>query len=259
MKTKIFLLAALMVASFISCNPDVQLGSDENIPKVAEHILGLPTQQAIDYLASEGYVFGYKNDFANEYVFSRDPNISGFSYEASTMLGFGTFTGDTVQYASGLQRMNTEKSACDLYLKWSYYSAKFTMPRGTAWSGNITLKQHADDRYTTYSDGDGRQQALAQLEEDYKNGKITKEQYDMWMEVYRHNKDMFWADYKQENATDNIYSAYEQYVIPESTGHPKELELVVYTNNGGNIELMYNISNFVKRLENKMEDPFSTH
>ena len=243
MKTKIYLLAALAV-SFISCNSDVQLGSDENIPEVAEHVLGMTTQQAINYLASKGYVFGNKVEYADEYVFSRDRNISEFSYEASTMLMFGVFKGDTVKYASGLQRMKTKKSACDLYLKWSYYSASITMPKGTAWSGTIALKQNPDDRYTHYCDGDGIKQALEQLTEDYNNGKMTKEMYDMWVEVYTHNKDIFWTDYKQENANDNIDSAFEFYQIPESTGHPKELQLTVYTNNEGDIELEYRTRNF---------------
>lgn len=251
MKTKLFFFAACAAAWFTSCNPDVQLGSDENIPEVAEHILGMTTQQAIKYLESQGFVLGSKDEYSNEYVFSREPNVSEFSYEASGMFMFGVFNIDTVKYASGVQRMKTEKSACDLYQKWSYYTAKVTMPKGTDWSGNITFKQNPDRQYPeNYHEGSKVQQVLEQLEKEYKDGQITKESYDTAVEeMTSNNKDKFWSVYKQENEKENIKRAYERYKIPESTGHPKEVELNVNTNNGGSIELMYNTQDYETHWE----------
>ena len=136
MKTKLFLLASL-VALFVSCNPDVQLFEYEDTPKVAEHLLGLTKSQAEEYLAQQGFFFGRKMDYVDEFVYSKDKNLSEFSYDASIMLMFGTRETDTVYYVSSVQRMQTQKSAYDLYWKWSHYTAFVTKPKYTFWSGNV--------------------------------------------------------------------------------------------------------------------------
>ena len=198
MKTKLLLLSTL-VALLASCNPDVQLYDYEDTPKVEEHILGLTKSEAEKYLAKKGFIFGHKMDYVDEFVYSKDKKIAEFSYDASIMLMFGTFE-DTVRYVSATQCMQTQKSAYDLYWKWSHYTASVTLPKYTYWSG------YAGSGY--YNAGEQEQ---------------------------------FWAEYKENE--DNLKTAFEHY---KNEGvQPKEIELSVYMNNGGRIELNYDTHNSI--------------
>ena len=242
---------SIIITSLImlcSCNPDVTLNSNEDSPKIAEAILDMPVQEAMKYLEKNGFRFGSKADYSNEYVFSKDASLSEFSNDASIMLMFGTFEGDTVRYAAAMHRMQTEKSARDLYWKWSHFAATVIKPTFSYWSGHVSVKDlsisQQPDKGTYYCGGTTVEQMLKDRTDDYNNGKITKEEYDQYVEIYsKYNQSKFWADFKRE--TDNIDSAFEQYRNEDSTGHPKEIELNVYMNNGGEIELYYSTHNFV--------------
>ena len=61
-------IVGVMLFGLAACNPDVQLGSEENIPEVAEHILGMTKQEAITYLEKQGFFFGNKAEYVDEYV-----------------------------------------------------------------------------------------------------------------------------------------------------------------------------------------------
>ena len=256
MKTNRTFFAAVAVTAVVasmlcSCNPDVQLGTYEDAPKVAETLLGKTSAEATAYLQKLGFNFGNKADYADEYVFSKDASLKEFSYEASIMLMFGTYN-DTVKYAGALQRMQTEKSARDLYWKWSHYTASVTLPKVYFWNGSIIVKDltqsQQPDRWTTYHDGSSIKQMLAEREEDYKNGRITKEQYDSYVDTYtRRNRELFWTDYKREG--DNIDSAYEEYRNKGEDYKPKEVGISLDMNNGGEIQLYYETRDFVVRWE----------
>ena len=236
-------VTAVVASMLCACNQDVQLGAYEDAPKVAEALMGMTSAEATAYLERQCFYFGNKAN-NDEYVFSKDAAQSEFSYEASIMLMFGT-SNDTVRYAAALQRMQTEKSARDLYWKWSHYTATVTLPDVYFWDGGIVVKDltqsQQPDRWTTYCDGSSVKQMLADRTEDYKNGRITKEEYDSYATTYSRNRAQFWTDYKREG--DNIDSASEHY--RNEGGHPKEIELILYTNNGGEIELYYETRDFI--------------
>lgn len=249
MKAKIFFVSALATIMLASCNSDVELGSYENIPEVAEHVLGMTIQEAKDYLSKQGFYFGRVMENGDEYVFSRDKNLSEFSYEASSKFAFGAFDAfdDTVRYATGIQLMETEKSAADLYWKWSHYTAKETWREVYHWSGHITLNV---SRFTDYCGGTSVEQMKKQLTEQYNNGQITQEEYDSWMQTYAYDKQRYWSDLREAGEDEQLSSAYEEFRTEDPSAHPKETTLSVRMNNGGRIELDYETTyNFVWRWE----------
>ena len=77
MKAKIFSVTALATFVLASCNPDVELGSYENIPEVAEHVLGMTIQEAKNYLGKQGFYFGRVMDNGDEIVVSQGKSING--------------------------------------------------------------------------------------------------------------------------------------------------------------------------------------
>lgn len=251
-RTNSFFVAAAIVAAMTfglsSCNPDVQLGSQENIPEVAEHLLGMSVQEAMQYLEKQGFIFGSKADYTNEYVFSRDASLTEFSYEATAMLMFGTFEGDTVRYADGMQCPKTEQEARDLYWKWSHYTAGVTLKEVERWDGDLVLKDLSGsslkNKWMSYIDGSSAKQMLDSYRDKYEKGELSKEEYDMWLSVYSQTKERFWTDFKSEG--ENINSASEHYT---DYSLPKEVELIYDANNGGRIELHYETHNFVRRWE----------
>ena len=174
-RTNSFFVAAAIVAAMTfglsSCNPDVQLGSQENIPEVAEHLLGMSVPEAMQYLEKQGFIFGSKADYANEYVFSRDASLTEFSYEATAMLMFGTFEGDTVRYADGMQCPKTEQAARDLYWKWSHYTAVVTLKEVERWDGDLVLKDLSGsslkNKWMSYIDGSSAKQMLDGYRDKY--------------------------------------------------------------------------------------------
>lgn len=237
------MLLAIGVSMLSSCDPDRNMNSFEDTPIVAEAILGMPVQQACSYLERQGFIFGNKADYTDEYVFSKDAGLSEFSYDASIMLMFGTFN-DTVKYVDAVHRMKTEQSAYDLYWKWSHFAETVIKPEVSLWRGFLYLKEASDKgRSTSYCEGTRVKQALNDLEESLKNGSITQEQYDEMKASYIKDRKQFWADYKR--AKGNVSSASDEYTNDESTGHPKEIHVYLFMNNGGNIELNYATHNFV--------------
>lgn len=244
---KHLLYIIITAVALCGCNPDVALNSNENSPKIAEEILGMTVQEATKHLEKNGFCFGSKMEYADEYVFSKDARFTEFSYDASIMFMFGSFE-DTVKYASALHRMETEKSARDLYWKWSHFAATVIRPTYSFWNGSLIVKDlsisQQPARWTTYCGGTQVEQMIKDRTDDYNNGRITKEEYDSYMETYKQTQSQFWTAYKRE--ADNINSADEYYRNEESTGHPKEIEMRVDMNNGGRIELYYSTTrNFV--------------
>ena len=241
-------ITVVMLFCLTGCNSDVNLGKEENIPEVAEHLLGMPVNDAMKYLETQGFLFGNKADYSNEYVFSRDGSLSEFSYEATAMLMFGVFNGDTIKYVDAVQRPKTEKDACKLYKKWSRYTALVTLPKVKLWKGDLIVKNleksTLKDKRSNYIDGSAAKEMVESYQQQYKNGEITKENYDMWMTVYSRNREQFWEDLEREQ--DNIDTAMEHYT---DNTLPKEVELILYTNNGGSIELYYETHNFVWQWE----------
>ena len=239
-------VAAVVASMLCACNQDVQLGTYEDAPKVAEALIGKTAAEATAYLEKQGFYFGDKADYSNEYVFSKDASLKEFSYEASIMLMFGTFEGDTVKYAAAMQRMQTEKSARDLYWKWSHYTGKITMPHvDEYWGGSIHVKDaeqsHIQKGRASYYEGTATKEMLNERKEQYQNGIISKEEYDHWIAVYSQGREQFWADYKREG--DNIESVIETY--RNEGNHPNEIGIKLYTNNGGEIELYYETRDFI--------------
>ena len=211
-----FLVIAALVGLLTACNTDVQLNDFEDTPQVAEHILGMSPEEATKYLESKGFHFGGKAEYANEYSFSKDKNQSEFSYDASIMFMFGTFTSDTVLYAHATQMMETEKSAYDLYWKWSHYTAYTTLPKPSRWRGYIGAG-------TFHTDG------------------------QWWKDFSTGEQEQFWASYRQ--AGDSLQDASESYVNNGENIQPKEIELWLNMHNGGAIELNYETFNYHRMWE----------
>ncbi|MCR4665577.1 MAG: hypothetical protein K5660_09475 [Paludibacteraceae bacterium] len=250
MKKSIFILAALCL--LVSCNKDVvTLKQEENIPEVAERLLGMTHEAAMQYLQTQRYVFGLESEHSNEYVFSRDFTLSEFSYEAAEMLYYGTYGKDTVRYVVALHRSKSRKSASDLYGKWSHYTAQTTFSGIELWKGSLSVMISGDsslqnDRESySYCEGTLIDEQRKQAEEDYKNGTITEDKYTDLMKIYSSGRKNFWVDYQRAADNGNIDSANEYYRNSEATGHPKETEITLYMNNGGEIELHYETQNFV--------------
>ena len=256
---KLLLLFSLAVGVSLlnSCNSEVSLNSNEDTPKVAETILEMPLQKAQTYLEKQGFSFGQKEDYADEYVYSKDEKLKEFSYDASIMLMFGAYD-DTVRYVVAIHRMKTEDSAHDLFGKWLRFTETVVKSDDVSlWRGFMWAKDEATDtpwmttetknRESSYSAGTEVKQALAELDEQFKNGTITQEQYDERKALYIRNKKQFLEDFK--NAKGKIDSASEDYFNYESTGKPKEIHMHLHMNNGGNIELNYQTHNFVVHWE----------
>ncbi len=251
MKKSIFILAALCL--LVSCNKDVvTLKQEENIPEVAEHLLGMTHEEAIQYLQTQRYVFGLESEHSNEYVFSRDFTLSEFSYEAAEMLYYGTYGKDTVRYVVALHRSQSRKSASDLYGKWSHYTAQTTFSGIEMWTGVLSVMISEDPYHGesySYCEGTLIDEQRKQAEEDYKNGTITEDKYTNLMKIYSSGRKNFWVDYQRAADNETIYSASEHYRNSEATEHPKETEITLYMNNGGKIELRYETHNFVIHWE----------
>lgn len=237
------LLFAIGVSILSSCEPGVYLNSNEDTPKVAEKILEMPVQEALQYMKTQGFIFGVKADYADEYVFSKDEHLSEFSYDASIMLMFGAYN-DTVKYVDAVHCMKTEESAYDLFWKWSHFAATVIKSKVSAWRGTLRVKEQTEkSRSASYFDGTQVEQGLAELDEQLKNGYITQTEYDERKATYMRDRNQFWADYK--NAKGNINSVSEDYMNDESTKHPKEIHMYLDMNNGGRIELHYATHNFI--------------
>ena len=209
-------IVAVTVGLLSSCDPDVQLRNYEDTPKVAEHILGMTKDDAMKYLEKQGFKFGSKMENSDEYVFSKDPELSAFSYEASIMFAFGTFTSDTIRYVEAMHRMRTENDARALYWKWSHYTAEFTLPKPSQWNGIVRSAKDVP----TYP-------------------------YPQVDSKYFQDRAEFWAHYSQVDTL--LDSAHEHYKNEGENVAPKEVEIWVDMNNGGSIEVSYTTQNFIAR------------
>ena len=231
-KTLLFALAAVLCAA---CNQDIQLHDYEDTPKVAEHVMGMTTQQATAYLEKQGFFFkGEVEPTQPSHIFSKDPKLSEFSYEASIMLGLGV-TNDTVHFVSAVQQMETEQSARDLFLKWSKYTAKVTFPSPQEWIGVLMWRE--SNPTMNYYGGVVVEQAKESAQKAYESGRLTKEEYDELMAIYSRTQEVYWSDY--QNAGDNLRMAGENYKNVGPDYPIKEIEMQLLTNNGGRIELYY--------------------
>lgn len=215
MKKSFFIgLCALMAAMMSSCN-DLSLSTYENGPEIAEHVLGMTVNGAIKYLNKQRYCYkGAPQEYNGvEYVFSRDKNKSSFTYEAGEMFCIMAYN-DTIRCAVLIQRMSSEESALKLYLQWTRYTAKEVLTDPTYWHGYIRYNSHEYFRYSltnTYNEPEWK------------------------------GRDAFWEDL---NGT--ITRAHEEY---HRESAPKEIELGVDMNNGGEIELHYETRNFILQQE----------
>ena len=231
-KTLLLTLVAVLCAA---CNSDIQLHDYEDSPKVAEHIMGMTSQQAIAYLEKQGFYYkGEPDVVAPQYIFSKDQKFSEFSYEASIMLAFSA-PNDTIRSVSTVHRMETEQSARDLFYKWSQYTAKTTFPSPQQWQGFIILKESYQT--SNYYGGAWVEQAKEAAQKAYESGRFTKEEYDELMATYSRTQEMYWSDYQK--AGDNIDGANEEYKNVGPDYPIKEVDLYLFTNNGGSIELHY--------------------
>lgn len=240
---KTFIITPDMV---VADNSDNTLTVYENTPRVAEAILDVPVEDATCYLETQGFSFDSKAGSTDEYLFTKNTSLLECSYNASIMLMFGTDRG-AVSYVTAVQRMETEESAYDLYWKWTQYTASIRLPEISVWNSDIIVKDISGSqmlsKWTTYTDGSYVKKVLDDRTEDYKNGTITKEQYDMYVSTYTHGRECFTEDYKREKG--NIDSVSEHYVNDDGNKSPKEINMYMYMNNGGHIELHYETHNFI--------------
>ena len=206
MKTTIhsFLLAAAVAATmcmFSSCNPDIQLNADEDAPKIAEHVLGMRTEEAVKYLEQCGFV---ENPEPKAYrrEFSKEPGVTNFSEDHSILLTIPVTGIDTVTETIFRQRVIDEQSAYKLYWKWSHYTAEVTLPGVERWNASLAYR----DSTTNYVDGTMANRSKQRLEDAYKQGKIGKEQYEQGMANLARNREQFWKEYKSTR-----YNAAETY------------------------------------------------
>lgn len=71
-------VVVVMLIYLTGCNSDVKLGREYNIPEVAEYLLGMSTNDAMKYLEEQGFLFGSKTDYSNEYVFQETAIFRSF-------------------------------------------------------------------------------------------------------------------------------------------------------------------------------------
>ena len=213
---KVLGLCALIIAMMVSCSNNLSLSKYENGPEVVEHVLGMTTNEAITYLDKQNYCYkGAPQEYNGvEYVFSRDKNKSSFTYEAGEMFCFFA-PHDTVIGAQVLQRMSSEQSALKLYRQWSRYTAKEVLPDPTLWQASIRNNDRTHFDYTL---------ANTYNEPNWKG------------------MDAFWEDLE----SDKVIRAREFY---KKESIPKEIEMGVNLNNGGDIELTYDTRNYIIKWE----------
>lgn len=245
----------LAVVVFTACKKEetVVLTQDENIPEVAEQLLGMTYENAMQYLEKQRFAFGVLADNGVEYGFSRDLTLTEFSYDATELL-VCAIRNDTVIHVYATHSSQTRKSASDLYGKWSHYTAQSTFSAIELWQGSISIEISEDPMFGnpiesySYHEGSLIDEQLKQAETEYKNGTITKEEYEEIRDIYSQKKrNVFWSDYQRYADKDVLDSAHEHYTNSEATGHPKETSIALYMNNGGKIEVRYETQNFITR------------
>ena len=244
-----FAIAIIAVAT--SCEEQVTLKEEENIPEIAEHLLGMTHEKAKQYLETQRFVLCEARESSHEYLYTRNFTDKQQTDEADEYLGYATIGTDTIRLVFARHRCQTQKNASDLYRKWSNYTWKVTFPTVEQWDGSITLYHFSDDPYkkdffnSSYHEGTIIKEQLQQAEKDYKNGILSEEEYKGLVEELSSGRDRFNSDYQHAVDNNTLYEASEFYFNSEASGRPKETTLTLFMNNGGNIEVLYQTTGFV--------------
>lgn len=198
---KRFALFLLVIAAFLtSCNSDVYFGSSDNLPKIAEKMIGMTPDQVLSYMAKEG--FAYEGDelhaqHPGEYIFSKGADNGQFSPTAPIVIWVEhSRLNDTITGVEAEQRPDSEKQALDLYWKWSHYTESVFASQMKEWYANIWKIDQSDKDYD--------------------------------------NRELFWTDYS--NAADSLLIVYEYY---GDWDIPKEISMGFNFEDPGEYRLMY--------------------
>lgn len=248
-----FAIAIIAVAT--SCEEQVTLKEEENIPEMAEHLLGMTHEKAKQYLETQRFVLCEARESSHEYLYTRNFTDKQQTDEADEYLGYATIGSDTIRFVGVRHCCQTRKNASDLYRKWSNYTWKVTFPTVEQWDGRITLYHFSDDPYkrdflnSSYHEGTIIKEQLQQAEKDYKNGILSEEEYKGLVEKLSSGRDRFNSDYQHAVDNNTMYDASELYFNSEASDRPKRTTLTLYMNNGGDIEVLYQTAGFVMREE----------
>ena len=203
-KTIVFLLfiSAVLLAS---CNSDVYFGSNDNLPKIADKMLGMTPDQAFSYMRKEGFTYEGDENHAKhprEYIFSKGAKNAQFSFDAPIVIWAELQYGDTINNIQSEQRPDSEKEARDLYWKWSHYTESVFASKMKEWYANICKSNKSEMDYD--------------------------------------NREQFWADYK--NAADSLLIVYEYY---GDWDKPKEINMGFNFEEPGEYRLIYYTNDFI--------------
>ena len=197
---KRFALFLLVIAAFLtSCNSDVYFGSSDNLPKIAEKMIGMTPNQVLSYMAKEGFAYEGDENHAKhprEYIFSKGAKNAQFSFSAPIIIWAELQYGDTITDVEAEQRPDSEKQALDLYWKWSHYTESVFASQMKEWYANIWKIDQSDKDYD--------------------------------------NRELFWTDYS--NAADSLLIVYEYY---GDWDIPKEISMGFNFEDPGEYRLMY--------------------
>ena len=247
MKTRAIIIIAL-AGLFASCNPDVQLSSKEDMPKIAEHLLGMTTGEGIKYLNKHGYIASGKN-YTTTDIEKRQ--VYNFTNErASSQLSFYS-TADSIQEVSAFKSIYSEEKAFETYWKWSHYTATEIYSSTPCWFGLILTYSPTKNR--RYIDGSKLDQMQAALEEDYKNGKINQPMYEQCK--YFVGREQFWEDTKSiEEGVESIRElyfsqarTYDARIIEDENFPPKQIEMSMLPSSNGITTLTYTTRNYIPK------------
>ena len=181
-KLYIFFLL-IIVAILTSCNPDVQFGSSDNVPKIAEKTLGMTPQKAISYMEKEGFTYEGEELHAQhprEYIFCKGLKSAQFSFDAPIVIWLNIDWNDIINSVDATQRMDSKQSARDLYWKWSHYTKSVFASHMDEWQAMIVSDGSIDyvgysDREKFWTDLKNAGDALQMASEYYLNMDMPKE------------------------------------------------------------------------------------
>lgn len=203
---KIFALALLVSAVFLaSCNSDIYFGSSDNLPKIVDKMLGMTPDQALSYMAQEGFTYEGEELHAQhpkEYIFSKGAKNAQFSFDAPIVIWAEVQYSDTINSIQSEQRPDSEKEARDLYWKWSHYTESVFALQMKEWYAEIWKNDQSNADY--------------------------------------HNREQFWTDYK--NAADSLLIVYEYY---GNWDMPKEINMGFNFEDPGMYRLMYYTNGYI--------------